>query len=130
VPDRSEGGERVYRPEHVRRLAQVVALRGLGLSLGDVAELLDEQADPEQALRRRLGELEREIQERLRRRLARLVDALDSSEALDPRDYIDAIEVMAMIDKHYIPSSSPRSTGDGETSARRAWPGSNGRGPT
>jgi DNA-binding transcriptional MerR regulator len=101
VPERAEGGARVYRAEHLRRLAQIVALRGLGLSLAQVAELLEQRSEPHEALRRRLAELEREIdeQERLRQLLTRILGALEP----ETRDYIEAIEVMTMIDKHYTP---------------------------
>lgn len=39
APDRTQSGWRTYRPDDLARAAQIVALRALGLSLGDVARV-------------------------------------------------------------------------------------------
>jgi len=41
TPERREGGWRLYGPEHVARLHQVLALKALGLSLKDIRETLE-----------------------------------------------------------------------------------------
>ena len=130
VPERTTGGVRLYGTAEVRRLAQIVALRGLGLSLAQVSELLEQRSDPHEALRRRLAELERELeaQERLRQRLSRVLGALESSEEPETRDYIEAIEVMTLIDKYYTPEQITtleerrRELGEeGMAKAQREW---------
>lgn len=70
---RTAAGHRLYSGDDVRRLYSIVALRGLGFSLGDVADLIRRDgADPRDATRRRLSELDRQIgvQQRLRRLVA------------------------------------------------------------
>lgn len=42
MPDRREGGWRLYGPAHVARLHQVLALKALGLSLKQIKEALDQ----------------------------------------------------------------------------------------
>lgn len=42
TPDRREGGWRLYGPQHVARLHQVLALKALGLSLKQIKDALDQ----------------------------------------------------------------------------------------
>ncbi len=81
VPDRSTAGWRVYGPEHLGRAAEIVALRQLGLGLGQVARVLD--GDPrelEPALARHQAVVEGQIRdlsgvaERLRSLRGKLAD--------------------------------------------------------
>ena len=41
TPDRREGGWRLYGPDHVARLHQVLALKAMGLSLKQIGEMLE-----------------------------------------------------------------------------------------
>jgi DNA-binding transcriptional MerR regulator len=63
VPNqRSEAGYRVYGEDDLSRLAEILALRGLGLPLAHIQSLLDRpDADPERALRVRRMALRRQI---------------------------------------------------------------------
>ena len=85
----------------MRRLYSIVALRGLGFSLAEVAELLGEGVDPKEATRRRLTELDRQLAAggKLRRRLAGLLDALDHGDEGSPERLIELVEEMTMHEK-------------------------------
>jgi DNA-binding transcriptional MerR regulator len=81
VPDRSAAGWRVYGPEHLARAAEIVALRQLGLGLGQVARVLEgDPRDLEPALARHQAVVEGQIRdlsgvvEKLRVLRAKLAD--------------------------------------------------------
>ncbi|MBL0900141.1 MAG: MerR family transcriptional regulator [Reyranella sp.] len=64
TPTRSEAGWRAYRPDHMKRAADIAGLRGLGFSLAQVARLLN--GDPqglEPALAAHQATLEARLQE-------------------------------------------------------------------
>lgn len=75
---RTAGGHREYTEGDLARLYQVLALRGLGLSLESIAVCLDTGVDPERLVRDHLAEVEASIAalDTLRQRLVRLGDAL------------------------------------------------------
>jgi MerR family transcriptional regulator, thiopeptide resistance regulator len=81
---RTAAGHRRYTEGDLRRLYQIRQLRQLGMTLGEIGELLD-GASGDGALRerldRRLGEVDEEIWrlEELRRRIRNMVEQLDSS---------------------------------------------------
>ena len=93
---RTHAGYRVYGDEDVARLARIVALRGLGLSLDDIAAALAGH-DLHAAIERRVAALDAQLAEgrRLRERLAGLLDGAS------PHELMDAIERMTMYDRHY-----------------------------
>lgn len=104
--DRSEAGYRLYTEADVRRLYRIGALRRLGLSLPDIGAVLDrEGADVRVTLRRHLEQVDAEIEQRreLRERLRRILDALDSGDEPSAGQFLEAIEVMTMYEKHYSP---------------------------
>lgn len=104
--ERTYAGYRLYSEQDVQRLYRIVALRGLGLPLDEVAAVLDrEGSDPRATLRRQLERLDAEIalQRSLRERVARILDAVEAGPGASSRDYIETIEVMTMIEKHYTP---------------------------
>ncbi len=104
--ERSYTGYRLYREADVTRLYRIVALRRLGLPLAEIATALeDEGGDPRESIRRHLQELEREIglQQQLRERLVAILAALETADEPSVDDYVEAIERMTMIEKHYTP---------------------------
>jgi DNA-binding transcriptional MerR regulator len=106
--DRTYSGYRLYSPEDVRRLYRIVALRGLGLGLEEIGEALDrEGSGAREAVQRHLDELEQELRAKtdLRDRLARILAGLDRVDEPATTDYIDAIERMTMIERHYTPEA-------------------------
>ncbi|UBI38342.1 MULTISPECIES: MerR family transcriptional regulator [Streptomyces] len=83
---RTAGGHREYTEADVVRLYQVLALRGLGLSLETIGLCLDSGVDPARVVRDHLAEVEASLARlgTLRQRLVGLRDALDrSGDALD-----------------------------------------------
>lgn len=130
---RTPSGHRRYAAADVRRLARIVALRGLGLGLAEIRAALDGRpGDAVAAVRGRLEVLERELAQagRLRDRLARILDGVDA-EGVPPSadDLIDAIEVMTMLEEHWGPEGldriAARREALGEDRIReveRAWP--------
>ncbi len=98
---RTQAGHRLYDEEDVRRLYRIVALRQLSLPLEEVATVLeDESISLADTVRRHLERVECDLerQERLRRRLAQILAALDRSAEPTVDAFIDVLEVMAMVE--------------------------------
>lgn len=107
VPERTPAGHRVYGPDHVARLQQVLSLRELGLPLDDIRSLLD-RGEPSprtivelhlQQVRQRLTSLAE-----LERRLAILAAALAHAEQPSVTDILHTIEGMNLmndVEKYY-----------------------------
>ncbi len=95
--ERTGAGYRLYGEADVERLYRIVALRGLGLSLEAVGGALEGDAGLRELVQRQLNELEEriELEQRLRERLVRVLEAPTSGELMA------TIEVMTMIEKHY-----------------------------
>jgi MerR family transcriptional regulator, thiopeptide resistance regulator len=104
--ERSGSGHRLYGRDEVQRLYRIVALRRLGMTLGDIAEVLEvEGGDPRVVVRRHLDDLSRQIemQHRLRERLVAILETLEGHEQPSTEDFIGALEAMTMIDSYYTP---------------------------
>lgn len=110
--ERTPSGHRRYGAQDVRRLARIVALRGLGLGLAEIRAALDGGVpDAVAAIRERLELLEHELAEaaRLRDRLARILGGVDAQGVPPSADaLIDAIEVMTMLEEHWTPEQLQR----------------------
>jgi DNA-binding transcriptional MerR regulator len=103
---RSEAGYRLYGDDDVRRLYRIVAFRRLGFALGEIGALLDgDGADPRAVIRAQLERLDAEVaaRERLRSRLARLLEALDGANGAGADLFLEAIEGMMMAERYYTP---------------------------
>src|SRR5579871_1237892 len=75
-PGRNGSGYRVYRERDLERLEQIVALKFLGLPLGQIRKLLDQEvADISYALR-----MQREVLEDRRRLLDKAIRAIREAE--------------------------------------------------
>jgi len=99
--ERTQAGHRLYSEEDVRRLYRILALRRLGLPLTEVAALLDDEClGLAETVRRHLRRVERDLerQERLRRRLVHILATLEQSLQPSVDEFIDALEVMAMVE--------------------------------
>jgi DNA-binding transcriptional MerR regulator len=125
--ERSAAGYRRYGSDEVARLYRILALRRLGLSLEEIAEVLDREGpDLAGAVRAHLARVEEElaVQERLRGRLARLLEALDGDAEPSLDQLIDTIEVMTMHERYYTPEQleqlSRRADALGEDGMRKA----------
>ena len=108
---RTETGYRLYSDDDVRTLYRIVALRRLGLALGEIGALLDggerggPAEDPRALIRAQLARLDEEAAARaaLRVRLTRLLRALESADGAAPELFLEAIEGMTMFEKYYTP---------------------------
>jgi cob(I)alamin adenosyltransferase len=97
--DRSAAGYRLYDEEGVQRLYRILALRGLGFPLGELADLLDADAGSLQAATRaQLERTERQlaVTEALRVRLADLLTEQERSREPSSEQLIDTMEAMTM----------------------------------
>jgi DNA-binding transcriptional MerR regulator len=129
--ERSGAGHRRYSDGDVRRLYRIVALRGLGLSLEDVAAALDDDGpDLRAAVAAHLARVEEELAQvrDLRRRLKRILDAFDQLGEPSTEQFIEAIEVMTMSEQYYTPEQLEQLEArrnelgdDGMAKAQRDW---------
>lgn len=84
VPPRTEAGHRAYTPQDVERLYRVLALRGVGMPLQDIAAALDDDgASLVDTVRRHVAAVERDIKQR-RRLLDRLLPPPGTKTFLTP----------------------------------------------
>jgi DNA-binding transcriptional MerR regulator len=93
---RSSAGHRMYVADDVRRLHRIVALRGFGLSLAEIGQVLDgDLTDPRDLIRRQLDQVEEQIAvaSRLRRSLLGVLGGLSAHEP-SAQKLIELIEVM------------------------------------
>ncbi|MEM9745652.1 MAG: MerR family transcriptional regulator [Actinomycetota bacterium] len=98
--ERTDAGHRLYGPRDLERLYRIVFLRQLGLPLDSIrASLGDSTGELRSTLRDHLSVVETRIatENRLRSRLTRLVDAIDSTEVATG-DLLDLMEDMTMLD--------------------------------
>lgn len=102
---RTVAGHRLYSGDDVRTLYSIVALRGLGFSLAEVAGLIRDGVDATEATKRRLEEVDRHVlaQQRLRRRLAGLLEVLERDGDASPGQLVEIVEEMTMHEKYYTP---------------------------
>jgi MerR family transcriptional regulator, thiopeptide resistance regulator len=125
--ERSGAGYRLYGAADVRRLYRILALRGMGFSLDEIAATLEREGeDPRPAVRRHIERIDAQIglAHRLRSRLTHILDELDRADEPSTDEFIDAIEVMAMIERYYTPEQldqlERRAQALGEEGMRRA----------
>ncbi|GAA4621626.1 MerR family transcriptional regulator [Actinoallomurus vinaceus] len=115
-PARDGAGRRCYGPAEVRRLHRILALRGFGLSLAEIAEVLDGAGtDLRGLLRRQLEQTEERIAaaQRLRRTLLRVIDALapdDEGAGPSAEELVELIEGMVAMDRRLTPEQLEQMT--------------------
>jgi DNA-binding transcriptional MerR regulator len=103
---RNAAGHRRYTEPDVRRLHQAMALRGFGLSLGEVRQVLDGVGtDPQELLRRQLVQVEDRIDvaQQLRRTLLRVLRVLEHTIEPSVPQLVELIEVMTAMDRLLTP---------------------------
>jgi len=97
--ERSQAGYRLFDVEALRRLYRILALRGLGFSLGELADLLDADSGSLQAATRaQLERTQRQLAatEALRTRLTDLLMERERSGEASSEQLIDTMEAMNM----------------------------------
>jgi len=98
---RTGSGHRLYGREEVVRLQQILSLRQMGLSLGDVAGMLaNRRTDTQKIIEQHIARLRQQIaaQQDLCARLEAIAARYESATA---EEFIQAIEVMTMFEKYY-----------------------------
>jgi DNA-binding transcriptional MerR regulator len=102
--ERTEAGHRLYSGDDVRRLYRLLALREIGLPLDEIGPLLDAKTHLSETVRCHLDRVDQQLGAlgELKLRLTRLLAALDGDEASTDQ-FLDALEAMSMIEKHYTP---------------------------
>ncbi|WP_167131774.1 MerR family transcriptional regulator [Paramicrobacterium chengjingii] len=96
---RSAAGHRLYLAADVRRLHRILAIRGFGLSLAEIGQVLDgEVPDARGLIQQQLRQVEEQITAAtaLRKQLKRILDGLDSVQEPSPRTLLELMEVMKM----------------------------------
>jgi len=104
--ERTDAGYRLYADADLQRIYRILALRGVGFSLDDiVAALAGDGDDPRPAIRRHLAQLDEQVRlaETLMARLTRILNVLDHADEPSGDMFIDAIEVMTMMERYYTP---------------------------
>ncbi len=99
--ERTAAGHRLYSERALGRLYRILALRGLGLSLEEIAAVLDDEgASLLETVRRHLEQVERDLenQRRLGERLRGLLDALERSVAPSAEQFIETLEAMTAVE--------------------------------
>lgn len=116
---RNHAGHRRYTGDDVRRLHQILALRGFGLGLSEIAEVLDGGGtDPRDLIRRQLDQVRERIAaaNRLRRHLTGVLEALDRAVEPSVDKLIELIEGMLAMERPLTPEQFEELV-----ESRRAW---------
>jgi len=100
---RTTGGHRCYTGDDVRRLHTILALRGFGLPLRDIAAALAAGgADPREILRRQLAETEERIRRAQQVRVS-LLGLLSRMDRPEPSQFVTLIEEMVTMSQPLTP---------------------------
>ncbi|HEY7873845.1 MAG TPA: MerR family transcriptional regulator [Actinomycetota bacterium] len=101
--ERTDAGHRLYSDSDVARLYLIVTFRALGMSLETIAAQLDGRVDTRAAIERHLAAVEKQIlvQDRLRRRLRKLLEATAANESPSTDELLETLEVISMHEKYY-----------------------------
>lgn len=97
---RSRAGQRLYGDADVRRLYRICLLRQVGFALAEIGRALDEpEWDLRQAMLTHLDMLDQRIAvgQALRRRLARMAEALALDDAPPVTEVLETLEEMTML---------------------------------
>ncbi|WP_423369912.1 SAM-dependent methyltransferase [Burkholderia sp. LMG 32019] len=101
---RTDGGARLYGRDDLIRLHRIEALKRFGYSLPDIKASLDGQlaGSPLQLLQRQIAELDAQASraQRLSRHLQYIVDMIAAGDETTATDWLNALELMNMIQKH------------------------------
>ena len=98
---RTDGGHRLYTEQEAARLYEIVALRGLGLQLEQVRELLTTDLDPRALLGEQLRTLTVQLKAgaRLRKRLTVLLAALDTPNQPTANDLLGLVQQTVAVER-------------------------------
>jgi DNA-binding transcriptional MerR regulator len=100
--ERTSSGHRQYDAADVRRLHRIVSLRGFGLSLAEIGQVLDgELTDPRGLIRTQLDLVEEQIAaaDLVRTKLLGVLDGLDRAREPSAQTLIELIEVTTAMNR-------------------------------
>jgi len=122
---RSAAGHRRYTAGDVRRLHRIVALRGFGFALPEIAALLDDAGlDARELVRRQLAQvtdrLDRAV--RLRDRLGTVLGMFDAADTPSAAVLLTLIEEMTAMEHTYTPEEFERMAAHRRAVAGRLTP--------
>ncbi len=103
---RTPAGHRLYGPEALRRVLAIQSLKGVGMGLEAVGEVLAESSRGlEDALRTHREHLRARIRSlrHLEDRLERVLSLLGEGSRVPPEELLETLEMMTMFEKHYTP---------------------------
>jgi DNA-binding transcriptional MerR regulator len=109
--ERTRSGHRLYGPDEIARLQQILSLRQLGLSLDEIASYLERPVStPERVVALHLGRVRQQIESltRLVGRLERLAAHFEAAETVSVDEFIQAIEEIRMTEKYFTPEQLER----------------------
>jgi DNA-binding transcriptional MerR regulator len=109
----TSGGHRCYTPDDVRRLHRILALRGFGLSLAQIAATLDSTAqDPRELVRRQLAVAQERLRQaqQLQHQLLSVLAELDAMDQPSTTELIELIEAMTMLNQPLTPEEVEQMT--------------------
>jgi DNA-binding transcriptional MerR regulator len=98
---RTPAGHRLYSDADVRRLYRICLLRRIGLALDEIGRALDDpEWDLHHAILAHLEVLDQQVAvgQALRRRLARMAEALAGNESPPTGEFLETLEEMTMLD--------------------------------
>jgi len=101
--ERSDSGYRLYGPEDIARLQQIVSLKELGFSLEKIKVLLDTQEyTPQEIVRMHLEQVKEQIEweQKLCAQLERVAKAIDQMSEVTTEDLIRIAKVINMMETH------------------------------
>lgn len=107
---RTDKGYRLYTDGDLARLYRVVALRDLGLSLGEIADAMHADVDVGTIVDRQIASCRAEIERlgRLVNRLQAIGDRVDADADPDVDLLVETMEQMTMHEKYYTPDQLQR----------------------
>jgi MerR family transcriptional regulator, thiopeptide resistance regulator len=98
---RSDAGHRLYSASDVERLYRIRLLRSLDIALPDIGRALDDpSSDLRSTMAAHLDDVDRRIDasNRLRARLATLLQSFDSTNHPEPDNLLEVLEAMSILD--------------------------------
>ncbi|MEU8274262.1 MerR family transcriptional regulator [Microbispora bryophytorum] len=134
--ERTPAGHRRYTERDLRRLYRVRALRALGLSLEEIAGVLDGPADDPESMRELLTTQLRRLDEHaeliamLRQRIRGLLRQAGDSSGPDPDRLMTTLELMSVFETYFTEEQRERLAerrdalgGEGVEAAKHEWAG-------
>lgn len=101
---RTAAGHRLYGPDAIGKILRIRSLRGLGLGLDEIREVLGSGAAPlEEVLRMQRAEIKNQIRllQELESRLDRVLERAGGGEEMVEEELLQTMELMTLIEQHF-----------------------------